>query len=144
MVRKRRTPREKDLIRRYLLWCYKTTKEDLDRIDRYFTQFEVDTFLLKELRRGVPRHRGSHDGPYGDLLDQFVEYMQKKHQKALKKKFVDEKFLRLDPSYKYLQQRFLAIEKAVVHFLGKRELEIFRSRYEQEMTSRILAAREHS
>lgn len=43
---------QENLIRSYLIWCYKTTKEDLDRIDRYFTQVLVDRRLLDILLKG--------------------------------------------------------------------------------------------
>jgi len=42
---------QKNLIRSYLVWCYKTTKEDLDKIDRYFTQNHVDNFILSRLKK---------------------------------------------------------------------------------------------
>ena len=37
------------LMRRYFVWCYKTTKEELDKIDRYFTQNTVDDYILARL-----------------------------------------------------------------------------------------------
>ena len=39
----------KNLKKRYLIWFYKTTKEALDKIERKFTQMEIDKFILKEL-----------------------------------------------------------------------------------------------
>jgi len=44
--------KEKNLLRRYLIWCYKTTKEELDKVDRYFTQDVADAYILKCLRSG--------------------------------------------------------------------------------------------
>jgi len=50
----------KTLTKRYLLWCYKTTKEQLDWIDRKFTQIQVDRYTLKcllkskDLKSSVP------------------------------------------------------------------------------------------
>lgn len=43
----------KKLKTRYLVWLYKTTKERLDRIDRKFTQLEVDRFILRELEKDL-------------------------------------------------------------------------------------------
>ena len=144
MVRKNKTAREKELIRRYLIWCYKTTKEDLDRIERYFTQFEADTFLLKTLRSHKDYQTSVLADPYRKLVGAFETYMKEKHQKALKKKFVDETRTQMDPQYQYLRNRFGAIEKAIIHFFGKKELDVICRLYEEEMTSRILTAREHA
>ena len=60
-----------------------------------------------------------------------------------KKKFKDIKNKILDENYRYLQGRFLAIRKAIGYFLGKKELARINSQYEEEMTRRILEAREH-
>ena len=40
----------KNLKKRYLIWFYKTAKEALDKIERKFTQTEIDKFILKELK----------------------------------------------------------------------------------------------
>ena len=144
MVKKSKTAREKELIRRYLIWCYKTTKEDLDRIDRYFTQFEADTFLLKTLRTQNDYQKAPPTDPYRVLVAGFETYMKEKKLKALKKKFLNESGSQLEPQYRYLRNRFGAVEKAIVHFLGKKELTVIGRLYEEEMTTRILTAREHN
>ncbi|HLF17357.1 MAG TPA: hypothetical protein VI749_00480 [Candidatus Omnitrophota bacterium] len=136
--------REKDLIRRYLIWCYKMTKEDLDHIDRYFTQLEVDAFVLDSLKKTADYKSGANAQPYRMLVGQFEEYMEEKRRNVLKKKFLDGKRTRLDPQYQYLKNRFGALEKAIVVFLGKKELDAIRRLYEEEMTRRILAATEHT
>ena len=132
------TQKEKDLIQRYLIWCYKTTKESLDRIDRYFTQLEVDRFILRELR--------SRENSSGcdKLIGDFQKYMQDKEENVLPKKFLDQKSKTLQPDYQYLYQRFVAVEKAIDHFLGRKELQNIRYLYEQEMTRRILESKEHT
>lgn len=134
----------KDLHRRYLIWCYKTTKEDLDRIDRYFTQQDVDQFLLNDLKKSRDYRSRKTDKKFKEQIDGFAKYMQTKLASAQKKKFKDSKQTALNPDYQYLQHRFLAIEKAIVHFLGKKDLEKIRLLYEEEMTQRILQAREHT
>jgi len=144
MVKKNKTAREKELIRRYLVWCYKTTKEDLDRIERYFTQYEADTFLLKTLRGDKGYLSAPPADPYRKLVEEFEIYLTEKYHKALKKKFADESHRQLEPQYRYLRGRFGAIEKAIVHFFGKKELKVICRLYEEEMTSRILTAREHT
>ena len=64
------------LTRRYLTWCYKTTKENLDRIDRYFTQDTVDQFLLQSLKED-PQAKG-----ISSAIDAFAQYMDAKFKKA--------------------------------------------------------------
>ena len=132
-----------NLTRRYLIWCYKTTKEDLDRIDRYYTQLDVDAFLLKDLRRGK-EYKRNKDQYYRDLVDDFEKYMQKKKDNVDQKKFKDTKCKEMTTEYLYLLNRFDAIESAIIHFLGEDELDKICALYEEEMTSRILTAREHS
>ena len=127
-----------NLIRRYLIWCYKTTKEDLDRIDRYYTQLKVDQFILKQLINA------KEDAAYQDLVNNFEKYMAAKKENVDKKKFSDPHQKILDPQYKYLRHRLSAIEKAIQHFLGSRELVKINVLYEVEMTRRILEAREHT
>ncbi len=139
----KRSENDCHLIRRYLIWCYKTTKEDLDRIDRYYTQLDVDAFLLKTLRRGKDYKR-KKDEYYRGLVDDFEKYMQKKKDNVDQKKFKDEKCKELSSEYLYVKNRFDAIERAIVDFLGEEELDHICTLYEEEMTSRILAAREHS
>jgi hypothetical protein len=135
---------QKDLTRRYLIWCYKTTKEDLDRIDRYFTQYDVDQQLLKTLKGTKEFKSSSSDGQYKELVEQFEKYLHEKKAKAQEKKFAHPSKVQLTHDYLYLRNRLESIEKAVVHFLGKKELKSIRLLYEGEMTRRILEAREHT
>ena len=128
-----------NLVRRYLMWCYKTTKEDLDRTDRYFTQWDVDQFFLDHLCKTEKVSREAQG-----LINNFEEYMHKKKDNAHAKKFKEDSQKELNPEYEYLHYRFDAIEQAIVHFLGKDELKKITELYEQEMTQRILTAREHA
>jgi hypothetical protein len=138
------TQKEKDLIRRYLVWCYKTTKEELDKIERYFTQLKADGFVLQVLRKTKEYRSSGGNKEYRDMVDQFQVYMDKKEANVLKKKFTDSRRQALNPDYQYLKNRFVAIEGAIRHFLGAGELKKMNHLYEQEMTGRILQAREHT
>lgn len=139
---KKISTKDRNLMRRYLLWCYKTTKEDLDRIDRYFTQAVVDQKLLQTLRREV---KALNDNPVAvKKVDEFAAYMETKQKNVLPKKYLDPARQILQPEYWYLQTRFRAIEKAIVELLGKSELQAIEDLYEREMTRRILEAREHT
>ena len=133
------TQKEQDLIRRYLVWCYKTSKEELDKIDRYFTQAVVDDYLIERLK-------SSQDGgaPFRKSIEDFVQYAQEKKSKAEAKKFADPARRTLHPDYRYLKARFEAIEQAICHFFDQKELARIAALYEAEMTERILKAREHT
>ena len=141
--RKRLTQNEKHLIRRYLIWCYKTTKEELDKVDRYFTQLKVDDLVLRQLRSVKEYKLSVGSKSYKDMVDRFQEYMSKKESNVLKKKYANDEHSVLNPDYQYLHYRFKAIEKAIIRFLGKDELKRICSLYENEMTRRILEARQH-
>ncbi|MFH1359421.1 MAG: hypothetical protein ABIJ41_00095 [Candidatus Omnitrophota bacterium] len=136
---------EQGLIRRYLIWCYKTTKEDLDKIDRKFTQCAVDHFIIKEMEKAKKKIKKSTDiNHYVRNLAQFKLYAANKQKKADQEKFIDQKKSLLNPSYVYLKTRLNAIEKCIQVFLGKKELLKVKSYYEQEMTRRILSAKERT
>lgn len=132
------SPPEKDLIRRYLLWCYKSTKESLDRIDRKFTQVAVDRLILKHLKK-----QSNPDEEYTKKVQEFDKYLLNKEQEGLDQKFSDVDRGSLRPDYLYLQNRLGAVEKAIAHFLGVRALSKIKLQYEQEMTRRILESKDH-
>ena len=77
------------------------------------------------------------------MVEQFEDYMNEKKANVLKKKFLDKKHTKYHPQYLYLKNRFSAVEKAIVRFFDKRELEGIRKLYEEEMMRRILKATEH-
>lgn len=137
-------PSEKRLFRRYLIWCYKTTKEELDRIDRKFTQLYVDNHLLKFLikkKESFPPELMPH---YNNQIENFKRYMEDKEKGSQGQKFIDKEGKVLQPHYCYLKNRLAAIEKIIVDLLGKKELSVIDERYETEMTRRIWESREHS
>ena len=125
----------KPLIRRYLLWCFKTTKESFERIERKTTQLLVDEYLLKNLKK-------QRNTPLAHLKE-FEKYIQNKRADELKLKFANAKSKAFHPEYLYLKNRLKATEEAITHFLGVKELREIKSLYEKEFTTRILQAREH-
>ncbi len=127
-------PDSKNLKKRYLIWFYKTTKEALDKIERKFTQIDIDRFILKEIKRK------SKDKTIESFIAQFEEYIQKKEQDGLALKFEDKK---LKPHYVFLVLKLEAIEKSIVKELGKKALEEIKLLYEVEMIERILRSTEH-
>ena len=135
---------EKNLTKRYLIWCYKTTKEEFDRIERKFTQLDVDYFVLDCLE-GIKKESIKTDWPsFQKHVQDFKEYIAKKEQEAFPLKFADNRRKVLQPQYIYLQNRLKSVEKAIIKFLGRQHLNQIKALYENEMTRRILEAREHA
>src|SRR5690242_17430480 len=129
----------KNLIRRYLIWAYKTTQESFERIERKTTQLIVDTHLLKTLNKtskGLGKDYEVH-------IEEFKRYMANKRQDELKQKFADADGKVFHSQYLYLKNRVVAIEEAIKHFLGAAELKKIQAMYEEEFTRRILQAKEH-
>lgn len=124
----------KNLKWRYVLWLYKTTREDLDRIERKFTQLEIDNFLLKELGAGG---RGAR---YRKFIDEFRAYVAKKKKEGARLKF---EAGGLKPEYAFLAAKLKAVEKAIVRTFGRSGLAEIKSLYEQEMRRRILESHDH-
>lgn len=132
---------QKALIRRYLVWCYKTTKESLDRIDRKFTQGAVDHYVLARLQ-GV-KVPAAIRKDYDKLVEDFRSYIANKEKEGIQQKFIDGKGSVPNPQYFYLHNRLSAVKAAIQYFLGPRELAQIDLLYEEEMTRRILESREH-
>jgi hypothetical protein len=131
----------KNLIRRYLIWAYKTTKEAFERIERKTTQLAVDDYLLKNLSKAV---KGKSAGKeYEQHVEEFKQYILSKKQDELKLKYADSQGEYLNPQYLYLKNRLTAIEEAIKHFLGVRELKKIENLYEEEFIRRILQSKEH-
>ncbi len=124
----------KNLKKRYLVWFYKTTKEALDKIERKFSQAEIDRFILKELRKLDKKKEVE------SFISQFEEYIQKKEQEGANLKFENKG---LKPHYLFLVLKLEAIEKAIQEELGKEALKEIKVLYEMEMTERILRSTEH-
>ncbi len=127
-----------------MVWCYKTTKENIDRIDRYYTQKMVDHFLLDELTKTKEFKSDKTPIEYKRLIKSFEDYVNNKIENADRQKFSDDKKTTFNANYLYLINRLAAIEKAIKHFLGAKNLESIRNSYEEEMTHRILQAKDHT
>ena len=118
----------KNLIRRYLIWGYKTTKESFERIERKTTQLKVDEYISRKLN-----YKKVNNKDYQKLIHEFELYIKNK----IKEKRT------YHPQYLYLKNRLTAIEEAIKYFLGKKELTKIEKIYEQEFVERILKARDH-
>jgi hypothetical protein len=131
---------KKNLQFRYLLWLYKTTKEEFDRIERKFPQVDIDRKLLRSMagQRDVLKHKGEMT-PVKFLKD-YKDYIDKKEKDGLALKYEGRK---LRPEYYHVSLKLEAIEESIVGELGKKALKKIKSLYEQEMRRRIIEAREH-
>ena len=125
---------KKGLKRRYLLWLYKTTKEAFDRIERKFTQLEIDRFILKELKKS------GRDKSLQRFIREFEAYVQNKENEGLILKYENKS---LKPDYQFLALKLKAIESSIIKELGKNALKEIKALYEKEMTERILRSTEH-
>lgn len=142
--RKKVSPDERKLIRRYLIWCYKTTKEELDRIDRYFTQVKVDEWVFNALIKHKAGNAMLMDPAYDKELVNFQEYIKNKKARVFPLKYSDQQGRALQPHYSYLKNRLMFLEQAIVSFLGKRELTVIREMYEEQMARNILESKENT
>jgi len=124
----------KNLKRRYLIWFYKTTKEAWDRVERKFTQVEIDRAILDEL------DKPGTDKRLQGFIDEFKVYIQNKEKEGLDLKYEGNK---LKPEYHFLGLKLRAIEKVIMKELGKKALNEIKSLYEEEITRRILKSTEH-
>jgi len=124
----------KNLKKRYLIWFYKTAKEELDKIERKFTQAQVDRFILKEMKKG------NKNSNLDKFIDDFEAYIVNKERLGLELKYEKNS---LKPEYQFLVLKLNAIEKSIVKELGKKALQETKSLYEREMTERIIKSTEH-
>jgi len=124
----------KNIKKRYLVWFYKTTKESLDKIERKFTQAEIDRFILKELSKS------DKDGTLKVFINDFEAYIVNKEKEGLKLKYENNSF---KPEYIFLVLKLKVLEKVIIKELGRQGLKEIKSLYEKEMTERILKSTEH-
>ncbi|MCM8796288.1 MAG: hypothetical protein NC923_00150 [Candidatus Omnitrophica bacterium] len=124
----------KNLKKRYLVWLYKTTKEELDKIERKFTQLEIDRFLLREIIRMDSSRK------LVKFISDFHNYICNKEKEAKEQKFLNNN--EINPEYNFLHLKLKAVEKAILKELGKDALKEIKLLYEMEMIERILKSTE--
>lgn len=132
----------KNLKKRYLIWLYKTAKEALDKIERKFTQLEIDNFILGELKDK------NKDSKIKGFIEELEVYIRNKEKEGLALKYLQDGKgqvgnKELKPQYRFLEAKLKAVEKAIIKELGKKALEEIKVLYEIEMIERILKSREH-
>jgi hypothetical protein len=122
-----------NLKKRYLIWLYKETKEVLDRVDRKFTQIDIDKFIREELRK--------EELKAPKFFDDFNTYVNNKEKDC--ETLMSRKGKYLNPENQFLALKLQAIEKSIVKELGAEGLEEIKNLYHQEMVDRILRSTEH-
>jgi hypothetical protein len=130
----------KNLKFRYLLWLYRTTKEGFDRIERKFTQVDIDRKIMRYMRAHSNSRNLKRKNEARKFLKDFKEYINKKEKEGMEAKFEGRK---LKPEYYHLSLKLEAIEKAIVEELGHRGLKEIKALYEHEMMRRIIESQEH-
>ena len=130
-----------DLKFRYLLWLYKTTKEAFDRIERKFTQIDIDKKIMRHMRDHIKSKNIKRKNELRKFLKDFKEYIDKKEKDGLASKFEGRK---LKADYYHLSLKLEAIEKVIIKELGRGELRVIKSLYEHEMRRRIIEAQDHT
>ncbi len=124
----------RNLTKRYLIWFHKVVKDELDRIERKFTQLEVDRLILAELKKH------GKDAAVRSRIDEFAAYIAQKQRDGLALKFDGS---RLKPDVAFLHLKLAAIEKVIAKQFGKKVLGEVKDAYEAEMTERIMKSTEH-
>jgi hypothetical protein len=130
----------KNLKFRYLLWLYKTTKEEFDRIERKFAQVGIDKKIMRDMKENFDSKDLKKKNEARKLLKDFKEYIDKKEKDGQELKFDGRK---LKPEYYHLSQKLQAIEKAVIEELGHSGLKEIKAIYEHEMMRRIIEAQDN-
>ncbi len=141
MSKLNKNPDHKNLKTRYLIWLYKNAKEELDRIDRKFTQLEIDNFLFKRLSDSLKNQPVNQKKSYQKQLKAFLAYISDKENAAQQAKFNQKGFPRVE--YQFLRVKLSAIEETIKKLLGESWLNKVRLLYHQEMIRRILQERQH-
>ncbi len=129
--------RDRDsLYKRYLFWLYKTIREDVDRIDRKFTQLVLDEQIAALLERDMaPLDKELRQG-VGPFIEEWKTYIAQKADDARKLKFSESGFLKFE--YVFLRLKLRAVEQLIVKRLGRRHLNEFRRRLEEAAMQGIL------
>jgi hypothetical protein len=127
---------QRSLRKRYLFWLYKMTKDELDRIDRKFTQLSIDGDI-QELLEGWSLKMGQRArGNLQPFIKELEEYIFQKESDAQKLKF-DETGA-VNSKYLFLHMKFEAICSITKSLFGTPVLKEFRRLYEEASLGRIL------
>lgn len=125
----------RSLQKRYLFWLYKTTKDELDRIDRKLTQLDVDREMLDIFRRDKGAEDSAHSGLQAPVKD-WENYIAHKEADARKLLFDDEG--RVLASYYFLRLKLKAILGVTRRRFGAATVRHFKRYYEEASMKLIM------
>lgn len=126
----------KSLHKRYLLWLYKMTRDELDKIDRKITQLDIDRRIEKILNKKVSLLPQDSKKALEPDLREWKEYIFQKESDAQKLKFNEDGSIA--GNYLFLRLKLQAVVDEVRARLGKNELARFKRLYEETCVARIL------
>jgi hypothetical protein len=96
----------KNLKFRYLLWLYRTTKEGFDRIERKFTQVDIDRKIMHYMREHINTRNIRRKNKAKKFIKDFKEYIDTKEKEGWALKFEGRK---LRAEYYHLSLKLEAI-----------------------------------
>lgn len=126
----------KSLSKRYLFWLYKTTKDELDKIERKFTQLAIDRRIAKVLGRDTKALGSSLAQALAPFLKEWKEYVFQKESDAANLKFTPDGAFQ--GRYVFLHLKLKAVLEAARDILGKKALGEFKKLYEEAAIEGIL------
>ncbi len=124
------------LLKRYLLWLYKTTKDACDKIDRKFTQLEIDRQIEKILEKSVDACDPVLKQALVLQLGEWKAYIIGKEADAERLKFDSNG--QLDPHYAFLCLKKEAVERLILMHFGPKGLNQIKDLCEEASIMRIL------
>ena len=125
------------LTKRYLLWMYKTTKDEVDRIDRRFTQLDTDRFIADFFFKLSGRLNKKSRDALSPFFQEWDDYIAAKEQDADRLKYAAPG--ELEARYAFLHLKLQAVLAAARHFLGPKSIGEFQRLYETKSIEQILA-----
>jgi len=125
------------LNRRYLLWMYKMTKDELDRIDRKYTQIDIDHTIAEYFFKLSGRLNKKSRDALSPFFREWDEYLEAKEGDAERLKWVGPG--ELEARYAFLHLKLQAILSAACKYLGPGSVKEFQRLYEEKAIANILA-----
>lgn len=124
------------LTRRYLFWLYKTVRDECDRVDRKFTQLDIDAEIAEFFDKAVSSCQADQRRGVAPFVEEWASYIAGKKRDAQVLKFMENGDL--NPQYQFSRLKLKAVEQAVVSHFGRGRLKEFKRMYEQAALQGIL------
>jgi hypothetical protein len=124
------------LHKRYLLWLYKMTRDELDKIERKFTQLDIDSEIEKKLAQRSGSFSAAARKGLEPFLSEWKEYVALKRKDAQKLKFNEAG--EVVASYLFLRLKLECVEAITARRFGARTLSGFKQLYEESSIRRIM------